>query len=268
MSIAASKPIMMSIESLPANLPVVRAAVGRVCEMLGFDTATTAAVVLSVDEALANIIQHAYQGAREGRIDLELQVAGEADRTTLKILLRDYGQALGPGRIDTPPSSEELSPGGLGVMIMKQCMDGIEYRPAAGGGTVLIMTKRLSFSNKDPDRMSYHTTTSPVRSVKRERDATVVEVIGDVDLNRSAEFQSALMDALADCNDKIVVDLSGVPYMDSSGVASLVKLLSRASRTNVALHLVGLNDRVRSIFEITRLDGVFKIFATVEEALN
>jgi len=64
-----------------------------------------------------------------------------------------------------------------------------------------------------------------------------------------------------------VVDLSGVGYMDSSGVASLVKLLARVRRRQVDLKLAGMTRRVRSVFEITRLDTVFEIFASVQEAL-
>jgi len=268
MNLAPAKPISMSIVSLPANLPVVRATVGKLCEMLGFDTAAAAAVVLSVDEALANIIQHAYRGTKDGRIDLTLHATCQEGGPVLKVSLRDYGPSLAGGAVDAQPRSQQLYPGGLGVMIMNQCMDSIEYLPAEGGGTMLIMTKRLLPHNEDPNRMSYQTTTSPVQSVRRLGEATVVQVVGDVDLNRSAEFQRALLDVLADCPGKIVVDLSGVPYMDSSGVASLVKLLSRARRTGVSLYLVGLNDRVRSIFEITRLDSVFDIFATEQEALS
>ena len=68
--------------------------------------------------------------------------------------------------------------------------------------------------------------------------------------------------------ERIVVNLAEVPYMDSSGVASLVKLLSRTKRQGVVLCLAALTDRVRGIFEITRLDDIFDIQATVEEALS
>ena len=101
-----------------------------------------------------------------------------------------------------------------------------------------------------------------------ERSVVVVTITGDIDLHRSADFQDALLALLNDHPKRIVVDLSGVGYMDSSGVASLVKLLARARRDQVALRLTGLCPRVRSIFEITRLDTVFEIFATQQEALE
>jgi len=112
---------------------------------------------------------------------------------------------------------------------------------------------------------------SPIRSIEwmgADRRAVVVKVAGDIDLGRSAEFQRALLELPAQRPERIVVDLSGVPYMDSSGVASLVKLLSRVRRSGVGLKLVGLTPRVRGVFEITRLDKVFDILPSGREALE
>lgn len=108
---------------------------------------------------------------------------------------------------------------------------------------------------------------SPVRGVRWIGRSAVVDVEGDIDLSRSPQFQHSLLEVVAQGPARIVVNLADVPYMDSSGVASLVKLLSRARHGNLKLHLVGLQPRVRSIFEITRLDTVFDIRRTEAEAL-
>ena len=107
----------------------------------------------------------------------------------------------------------------------------------------------------------------PIKSVRWVDRVVVVHVQGDIDLSRSVEFQQGLLELLDGRPRGIVVNLSDVPYMDSSGVASLVKLMSRARKKRLSLHLTGLRDRVRSVFEITRLDSVFDIRATDEEAL-
>jgi anti-sigma B factor antagonist len=112
---------------------------------------------------------------------------------------------------------------------------------------------------------------SPILKVEwigDDRRAVVVEAVGDIDLHRSAEFQEELLALPEQRPEQIIVDLSGVTYMDSSGVASLVKLLARVRRTNMALKLVGLTPRVRSVFEITRLETVFEIYPSREEALR
>ena len=108
---------------------------------------------------------------------------------------------------------------------------------------------------------------SPVQQVRWSGKAAIVDVAGEIDLNTSNAFQQDLLELLDKSPERVVVNLSGVSYMDSSGVASLVKLLSRVRKTGVALRLAAMTDRVRSVFEITRLDSVFNIHANVEEAL-
>ena len=110
-------------------------------------------------------------------------------------------------------------------------------------------------------------TNSPVRQVRWVDRAAVVDVTGDIDLNCSLDFQQSLLELLDERPQRIVINLADVPYMDSSGVASLVKLLSRVRKGGLSLHLIGLGDRVRGVFEITRLDKVFDIHGTEAEAL-
>ena len=114
--------------------------------------------------------------------------------------------------------------------------------------------------------MSNDASRSPVQGVRWENTIVIVDVAGDIDLNRSVEFQSALLEVLEDKPRRVIVNLSGVKYMDSSGVASLVKMLSGTRRIGSQLCITGLTDRVKKLFEITRLDVVFNIFASEEEA--
>jgi anti-sigma B factor antagonist len=111
-------------------------------------------------------------------------------------------------------------------------------------------------------------TDSPIQNVTWEDKIAVVSVAGDIDLHRSAALQQALLGLLDENPAKIVVDLSSVPYMDSSGVASLVKLLSRTRKLGVTLVLLSPSQKVKSIFEITRLNSVFTITDNKEEAMS
>ena len=109
---------------------------------------------------------------------------------------------------------------------------------------------------------------SAIREIRREGDAVVVVAAGDIDLHQSVEFQQSLAKVVATAPGRIVINLAGVPYMDSSGLASLVKLLSQVRRTKIELKLCSLTERVRSMFEITRLDSVFDISPSEQEALG
>ncbi len=89
---------------------------------------------------------------------------------------------------------------------------------------------------------------------------------GDVDLSCSRELQTHLKRALESKPKALVVNLEKVPYMDSSGVATLVEAMQIARKQSTKLVLCGLQDKVRSIFEIARLDRVFTIAADVAAA--
>jgi len=95
----------------------------------------------------------------------------------------------------------------------------------------------------------------------------VVTPVGDIDLGRSPSVRAAIASANARRPNRLIVDLAAVPYMDSSGVATLVEALQIARRENSVLLLCGLQPRVRSVFEIARLDNVFTIHADRATAL-
>lgn len=98
--------------------------------------------------------------------------------------------------------------------------------------------------------------------------AAVLKPHGDIDMASSPLLRSRLQEAESSSAKRLVVDLSGVSYMDSSGVATLVEAMQVARRGGQQLILFGMQDRVRSIFEIAKLDSVFTIVESLPEALE
>jgi anti-sigma B factor antagonist len=94
-----------------------------------------------------------------------------------------------------------------------------------------------------------------------------VTPMGDVDLTASPTLRQALRQAQAARPAALVVDLSQVAYMDSSGVATLVEAMQVARKNSTRMSLCCLQEKVRSIFEIARLDTVFRIMDSAEAAL-
>ncbi len=82
---------------------------------------------------------------------------------------------------------------------------------------------------------------------------------GEIDLHRSPRLERSLASMIKKKPEQIVVDFSGVTFIDSSGVAVLIRALQNIREYGGKLTLSGLNDKVRPIFEITRLDQVFII---------
>lgn len=99
-------------------------------------------------------------------------------------------------------------------------------------------------------------------------DGYVLRPIGDVDLSCSPRLRHAIAVAQEKSPIRLIIDLDEVPYMDSSGVATLVEAMQIARRNRTKLVLCSMKEKVRAIFEIARLDMVFTIADDREEALG
>ncbi|MEM0984145.1 MAG: STAS domain-containing protein [Planctomycetota bacterium] len=99
--------------------------------------------------------------------------------------------------------------------------------------------------------------------------ATIVAPQGNVDMSTSPELRQALRSALDSSPARLIVDLSDVSYMDSSGLATLVEAMRTAkSSPRIPMVLCGLNDTVRAIFEIARLHQFFEIAPSRDDAMQ
>lgn len=98
--------------------------------------------------------------------------------------------------------------------------------------------------------------------------ATVIVPAGDIDMTASPIFRQELRRAADSMPQRLVIDLAKVPYMDSSGVATLVEAMQAARRNKTRLVLCGLTDRVRSIFAIAKLETLFTITPSRDDALK
>jgi anti-sigma B factor antagonist len=91
---------------------------------------------------------------------------------------------------------------------------------------------------------------------------------GSIDLHNSPDFRDALLSLLATAKPKnLVLNMVQVEYMDSSAIAVLVESLRKLRAGGGKLYLVAPQARVRSVFEIARLDSIFQIIRTEADAL-
>lgn len=96
--------------------------------------------------------------------------------------------------------------------------------------------------------------------------SAVVALSGDVDLQSSPAVRHELL-ACFDTHNKVIVDLAGVTYIDSSGVASLVEAFQLARKKGGTFALVCVSTAVMRVLSLARLDRVFTIHPTVEAAV-
>ncbi|MFW6133616.1 MAG: STAS domain-containing protein [Planctomycetota bacterium] len=100
---------------------------------------------------------------------------------------------------------------------------------------------------------------SPITYVRWQGTTCIARAGGDITVERTAGLQDDLLGLVGERPERLVVDFRAVAFIDSSGMASLVKVLSRARKEGVELVLAGMNDRIRGVFEIARLDRIFHI---------
>jgi anti-sigma regulatory factor (Ser/Thr protein kinase) len=126
-----------AMPSDPRYLPVVRGAIGPLASAMGWDESECRAIVLALDEALANVIRHAYHSRTDGVIELELHETADG----LDFILLDKGDAPDRSKI----CAREIGcdqPGGLGTHIIKKVMDSVSYE-ASPDGNRFVATKLL-----------------------------------------------------------------------------------------------------------------------------
>ena len=123
------------------EVPTLAAFIDEVCEAVGFDAALTMKMNLAIEEAVVNVMEYAYPRGTHGDITVEAQ----ANDVRLKFTIIDSGTHFDPtaqAEVDTTLSAEDRPIGGLGIHIVRQYMDSINYERISGHN-VLTLRKKL-----------------------------------------------------------------------------------------------------------------------------
>lgn len=96
----------------------------------------------------------------------------------------------------------------------------------------------------------------------------VVAIEGEIDLHTSPEIRKELAGHVKAKKAKVLIDLAKVAYIDSSGLATFIEAMQKLRKGGGEIALAGLSETVRHVFEVARLDSVFKIFKNRDGALE
>ncbi len=96
-------------------------------------------------------------------------------------------------------------------------------------------------------------------------EIAIYQVNGEINISTSPDLKKQFE---KQSSKKVVVNLEKVTYIDSSGLATLVEMLKKTRSQGGALGLAGMSDKVKSLFEITKLDKLFLIFPNQDEAVS
>lgn len=103
--------------------------------------------------------------------------------------------------------------------------------------------------------------------IRDEGAVGIVSLSGDVDLESSPRVRTALLDCVG-MKSAVLVDMSGVSYIDSSGVASLVEAFQSARKSQTVFALAEVSEGAMRVLELARLDKVFTIHPTLGDGLK
>src|SRR5688572_11260193 len=88
----------------------------------------------------------------------------------------------------------------------------------------------------------------------------VLSVTGEIDIYTAPLFKQAVVNLVSDGNKDIIIDLSGVTFMDSSGFGTLLGATKRLRPLGGGLHLVGPNNTIQRMLRLTHLDSIMRIY--------
>jgi len=113
------------------------------------------------------------------------------------------------------------------------------------------------------------THTPSVPAARIEGDTLVLQIKGDIDLHASPDLRTEILSLLQKHTPKkLVLNLSLVPYMDSSAIAVLVEALQKLRKAGGKVCLTNLQPRVKGLLEIARLNSIFVVCANETEAMT
>ncbi|MCX5677600.1 MAG: STAS domain-containing protein [Candidatus Omnitrophica bacterium] len=104
--------------------------------------------------------------------------------------------------------------------------------------------------------------------VETKNGLTVCYVEGEIDINTSPGVKKSFDKLISSKTPKIIINLSRVTYVDSSGLATLVEILKNMRSYGGRLRLSDMSSKVKSLFEITKLEKLFEIVVDEKEAIS
>lgn len=99
-------------------------------------------------------------------------------------------------------------------------------------------------------------------------DVLVCTAEGEININTAVQLRKDFDEIIKSNNKKVLMNFSAVSYVDSSGLATLIEMLQRLKKTGGKLRICNMDQKVKNIFEVTKLYKFFEIFETQDLALK
>lgn len=244
------------------KVPDVCKFVVEAAEAAGLDDRAVYHCQMAVDEWCTNVIEHGYK-AREADGRIEVVCRTQGGRFVIEV--GDDGPPFDPTTLpeaDPDQPLENREPGGLGWFFIRKIMDEVQYRYQSGRN-LLTMVKNGAEEAPKPAKKGQEAqfVAEPLRD-----DIWVMRLSGRLDSTVGRDLEAALAGEIEAAHALLVIDMTRVAYISSSGLKALIAARRMAQKQNGAVVLAALSPRVREVFEISGFDTLFIIVPSVEEA--
>lgn len=228
----------------------------------GLPAGVRRAVSVALDELLANTVTHGLGHRADGAATVEVALTGDR----LVLTLSDNGVPYDPFGRETPDTSlsvEDRPIGGLGVHLVRELMDAVDYA-RRGDRNVITLTKSLG----ERGTTHHHGDRTMEITTRTQGEVTIVALAGSLDSASSPQAQQAMDAVLASGVRKMAVDFGTLDYISSAGLRVLLGAAKQLNAKGGALRMFGLNDSVREVFEISGFSKILPTFAKEADALT
>jgi anti-anti-sigma factor len=242
--------LQLLLPAEPESLAALRRSVDQWATASGASDEETYDLVVAVGEAVTNVIEHAYT-SNEGQVEVEASTC----QGLAQIVVRDRGRWRAP-RPDE---------GGRGLLLMQGLVDDVDV--ASGPrGTEVRLSRRIGRSPNGFRPVPKPAATPTPESRGR---VDVSELIDDVDLSNSAKLYRDLLDGMSHDAVGLVVDLSEVRHIDSTGIRMLHNLAGWLAQRRRELRVVVPDDSsVRRVLALSCFDTYLPLASTVDAAVR
>lgn len=137
--------VELKVSAVMENVPVVTARLAEIAKGVGFGGQDLYQIELAVDEACANVVEHAYSGEEQGEMEVSCYLEGRM----FIVRVRDWGTGFDPNTVEEPDVNaplEDRDLGGLGLFLVQQVMDEVRFSFDPQRGSELLMYKRLDIA--------------------------------------------------------------------------------------------------------------------------
>jgi phosphoserine phosphatase RsbU/P len=235
-------------------LPALRAWIRGVCRCAcPEDPKMADSLELAATETVSNIIRHAYEGVTDKKIVLDAQSL--PDRMSIRIT--HWGKYFRPE--SAPELPDSVSEHGYGLFIISRVVDKVAYVEGRHGSHCVILEKLLKKAAEGETHM--------LAMIEKIGDVTAVRVkVGALDAGNEKRFKKEVISAL-EPNSQVVLDMSEVEFIDSSGLGVILSCYRHVSAANGSFRICCLSEQVRTLFELVRMHRIFDVYGSCEEAM-